>query len=269
VEQPIVPVSLHNHSEYSLLDSGCTVEELAGAAAKAGMEAVGLTDRNSISGCVAFFRACSRQQPQIHPVLGCEIDTDTGHPLVVLAENDEGYRSLCDLLSRSTHDFVPLSLERIGKSCEGLVALTGGTDAQIPTLLRQAKFDAARDAALRLAEIFPGRCYVELFRHRPADSVLCARLAEVADRAGLPMVACANTRYLRKADHRKYQIAASIRTLTLFHQPAPGKFLEADGSFHFLSPAGYRKWFSAFPGALENSVHIARRCRIPLLERAV
>jgi DNA polymerase-3 subunit alpha len=266
----MIPASLHNHSEYSLLDCAMRLKDMVKAARAFGMPAVGITDRNSIAGAVAFFRECLSHEPKVHPVLGCELVLQGGYPIVLLAKNDEGYANLCDLLSRTTDEFIPITLHRLKQCSAGLICLSGGHDAEIPRQLKLGQTVLADRLANAFAEIFPGRCYIELTYHQRADSVQCGRLHQLAQRTGLPMVAASNSRYLRPADQRAHQALASIRTLTLLDEAHPEKLhAETDGLHAFLSPRKMAQFFSAYPGALENTVTIAQRCRVHRLEAAV
>ncbi len=267
-EPVTVPVSLHNHGEFSLLRSTLRIAELVRAASSFGMPAVGLTDRNSVAGLTEFAKACQACQPALQPVLGCEVEMERGYPIVLLAMNDHGYGNLSELLTRTSHEFQPISWKKLARLSEGLICLTGGQDAEIPELLRTGKTAAADAFAQGLAELFPSRCYVELTWHQPVHSVMNLRLAELAERVQLPTVAAGNSKCLRAREHRSLQMLASIRTLTLFDSPAEDKPMPEDGHFYgFLSPAKFHRLYAGFAGAIENTRRIAAQCLIPMLAK--
>jgi DNA polymerase III alpha subunit len=264
----MVPVSLHNHSEYSLLESLLRLEHLVRAAAAFGMTHVGLTDRNSLSGVVKFTQLC--RQYGVEPVVGCELLMEDGFPLVLLIENDDGYGNACELLSTSEREFRPMAWKRLERFASGLLCLTGGQDAALPHLLTVGRRGEAAAHVERLGGLFPGRLWVELTRHRPADVVSCLRLAEFAASRGLPLIAGANSRSLRPQEARALQMLGSIRTLTLFEEPAAGKMVkDTHGGHAFLSPVKFRSLFANYTGALENTVAVAQRCQPLKLLRGV
>ncbi len=256
--------ALHNHSHYSLLDSACRIDDLVAAAVEEEMEALALTDKNTISGAVEFTQKC--RKAGLKPITGCEIELAGGFHLVLLAASDTGYANLCRLLSRTENDFQPVSWKRLSRHADGLIALSGCRHGEIPRLLAEDRQMDALPRARAYAELFPNRFYIELFHHLPGDPLLASRLTLLAEEAGLPLVATPNTHYRRSSDFRRYQVLASIRTLTLISQSHPAK--KPGGDYHFKSTREMRALFSHVPGALENTLQIARQCQCPLLENA-
>ena len=126
---------------------------------------------------------------------------------------------------------------------------------------------AALDAVVEIAGPDGAReVPLTAFHHLPGDPLLASRLTLLAEEAGLPLVATPNTHYRRSSDFRRYQVLASIRTLTLISQSHPAK--KPGGDYHFKSTREMRALFSHVPGALENTLQIARQCQCPLLENA-
>ena len=102
---------LHLHTDYSLLDGACDVDKLVEHVAKIGQKSVAMTDHGNIYGAVHFFDAAKKKG--IKPILGCELyickeEDHRAEPrsrpkynhLLVLAENEEGYRNLVRLPPR-------------------------------------------------------------------------------------------------------------------------------------------------------------------------
>ena len=107
---------LHLHTDYSLLDGACDVDKLAKHLVKLGQTSAAMTDHGNIYGAVHFFEAMHKKQ--LKPILGCEMyvcqnddhrapgDGDKYNHMLVLAENEEGYRNLVRLTSEAAlHGF--------------------------------------------------------------------------------------------------------------------------------------------------------------------
>ncbi len=255
-------IALHNHSCYSMLDSGCRVEELVATAAADGMPALALTDHCIISGAVEFVQRCA--EAGIRPIIGSELIVEGDLPLVLLCESDEGYRHLSELLTRGTHEYRPVPWRRVQRLSGGLIALSAGRDGELGRLAAGGDVENAVRRARFFAQIFPGRFYIELFHHQPADRVLAIRLRKVAEELGLPMVAAPNTHYLAPGDRRLYEVLSSIGTLTLLGEEHPAK--KEAGEYHFRTSAEMRRLFGDIPEALENTARVAARCHLSIFE---
>jgi DNA polymerase III alpha subunit len=108
---------------------------------------------------------------------------------------------------------------------------------------------------------------VELYYHQEADVAQNKRLAALAEVCGLPVVAGGSVHYLRPPDARAYAVLESIRTLTLTHEPAPGKRGNPSARHAFLTPGKAVRFFSQYPGAVENTQRISDACE--LIQRLV
>ena len=152
-------VHLHLHSEYSLLDGACRISDIPRRAAECGHRAVAITDHGVMYGAVAFYRACREQG--IKPIIGCEVyvasrsrltksadaDNRTDH-LVLLCQNEVGYRNLIALVSRGfTDGFYSkprVDMELLREHSEGLIALSACLAGHIPRLLLNGDYEGAR-----------------------------------------------------------------------------------------------------------------------------
>ena len=143
-------VHLHLHSEYSLLDGACRISEIPRRAKECGQDAVAITDHGVMYGAVAFYQACVREG--IKPIIGCEVYVAHGSRfektsgsdgyadhLVLLCENETGYRNLCEMVSLGfTEGFYNkprVDDELLRKYSEGLIALSACLGGRIPKLL--------------------------------------------------------------------------------------------------------------------------------------
>src|SRR6202789_1681742 len=160
---------LHLHSEYSLLDAACDVTKLVDRVATLGQKAVAMTDHGNIYGAVHFFNAAKAKGVQ--PILGCELyickeddhratpnpDLKYNH-LLVLAENEEGYRNLVRLTSEAAlHGFYRkprVSKDFLAKHSAGLIGFSGCLAGEVSQHIMEGSYDKAKAAAGQLQEIF-------------------------------------------------------------------------------------------------------------------
>src|SRR5690348_13401158 len=164
-------VHLHLHTDYSMLDGACDVEKLAARVKELGMPAVAMTDHGNIFGAFNFYHAAKNQG--IKPIIGCELyvckkddhDTrrtppegDSYHHLLVLAENEEGYRNLVKITSEaSLHGFYykpRISKRFLAEHARGLVGLSGCLKGEVAERLMEGNYAAAKEAAGQYSEIF-------------------------------------------------------------------------------------------------------------------
>ena len=162
-------VHLHVHTEYSLLDGACRIEQLAKAAKELGQEAIAVTDHGVMYGAVAFYKACLAQG--IKPIIGCEVyvsprrmdqkehglDNDYSH-LILLCKDETGYRNLCYLVSAAfTEGFYikpRIDWQLLHEHSQGLICLSGCLAGAIPQLIINGDYDAAKAKALELQALF-------------------------------------------------------------------------------------------------------------------
>src|SRR5580698_11316897 len=158
---------LHLHTDYSLLDGACDVEKLVQRVSSIGQKSVAITDHGNIYGAVHFFDAAKKHG--VHPILGCELyicqkDDHRAEPqgddynhLLVLAENEEGYRNLVRITSEaSLHGFYykpRVSKKFLAEHSRGLIGLSGCLKGEVAERLMEGKYDAARAAAGTFVDI--------------------------------------------------------------------------------------------------------------------
>lgn len=176
-----------------------------------------------------------------------------GVSVVLLAENERGYGNLCRLVSLRQLRDEPLDAAEVCEYAAGLVCLIGRVEGESP-LLRGDRLGVAIDV---LRDAFAGRFYVELAIHTPEDAVEARRRYRVACDAGVPVVATAESRCLRRDQDTTLKALASIGTLTLLDELHPDK---PEGLWHFRSPAEMGRLFQRCPEALASTLKIAERC---------
>ncbi len=268
-------VHLHLHSEYSLLDGACRIRDIPKRAKECGHTAVALTDHGVMYGAVAFYNACVAEG--IQPIIGCEVyvaprsrhDKTSGdaHPyhLVLLCENETGYRNLIEMVSLSfTEGFYVkprVDMELLRTHSEGLIALSACLAGRIPQLLTGGDVDGACRAAGELSAIFgKDHFYIELQDHGlPAQQQILPLLAEVARRCALPMVATNDCHYLRREDAETQSVLLCIQTNSRLSDGRPVGF-ETD-EFYYKTTEEMQELFAAYEGAIENTGRVADMCR--------
>jgi DNA polymerase-3 subunit alpha len=266
-------VHLRMHSEFSVVDGLVRIDEAVHAAASDGQGALGITDSANLFGAVRFYRAA--REAGVKPILGCDAwVANPGAPalpfrLALFAQDRTGYRNLCMLLSRAWidnqhHETAQLDPSWLDEAaCAGLIALSGGAAGEVGSLLLAGQAGAANEAAQRLAARFPGRFYLEVQRAgRPGDEACVRASAALASRLALPLVATHPIQFLAPGDFRAHEVRVCIAEgRTLSDPRRPRRFTEGQ---YFLTRAAMRERFADLPGALANTVQIARRCNLEL-----
>ena len=280
-------IELHTHSGYSFLDGASHPEELVIRAFELGYPALALTDHDGLYGSMEFARAA--REANIQPITGAEITVrDCGlpynetqlhpdhfmgssHPdepagqwhLTLLAETPQGYANLSRLLTEA-HRTSPrrtpsLPLDSLLAQTEGLILLTGCRRSP----LLQALEDCTATGevfAKRLVQAFgPNHVFVELQDNQMrGDKARIRRLARLADRQGLPVVATGNVHYHRSERHPLQDVLTAIRhrlTLDSSHRQ------RRPNAVSYLTPPGeMAERFASRPDAIANTCRIAERC---------
>jgi len=273
-------VHLHCHTEYSLLDGAARIEPLLQAAQEAGMPALAITDHGVMCGVVDFYRKAAKWG--VKPILGCEVyvaprsrfdrvhgvDDRLSH-LVLLAENDEGYRNLMQLVSRAHLEgfyYKPrVDRELLEQYSRGLIALSACLAGQVPEALLRGDWSAARSAAGTLAEIF-GResFFLELQNHGLAEQQrVNPLLHKLAGELALPLVATNDLHYVKQQDAALQDVLLCIQTgKTLQDEDRTLRF--AGDQFYLKSGGEMARSLPDWPQALSNTIRIAERCQVEM-----
>lgn len=268
-------VHLHVHSEYSLLDGACRIGDLVEAAAEAGQSAVALTDHGVMYGAIQFYQAAKKKG--IKPIIGCEVyvaprgradkvrelDGDYHH-LILLCENEQGYRNLCRMVSLGfTEGFYVkprVDRELLGQYHEGLIALSACLAGSVPQLLLAEKYEQAKAEALAMRDLFgENNYYLELQDHGlDEEKRVMAGLMKIAAETGIPTVCTNDVHYLKKSDAAVQKVLVCIQTNTTVMQKSPLSF--PTDEFYLKSA---EEMAALFPKeAIENTVRIAERCYV-------
>ena len=269
---------LHVHSEFSLLDGFCRIPDLIARTRELGMDAVALTDHGVMFGAADFYLEARRAG--IRPIVGCEVyvaprgraDRDAArdrrsYHLTLLARDVHGYRNLVKLTSRAHLEgfyYRPrVDRELLREHHEGLICLSGCPSGELARAAKDGGAGHAEAVARWHADLFgEGNYFVELQRHElPEEAMVNARLIELADGLGLPLVATNDVHYTKPQHRDAHDVLLCIQTGNVV---ADADRMRMDGEFHLRSPDEMERLFADQPEALANSVRIAERCEVDL-----
>jgi error-prone DNA polymerase len=277
-------VELHLHTCYSFLEGASLPEELALRASSLGYTALAITDHDGLHGAMEFAQACAAADVQ--PIIGVELtlahgllDSPASGPvhLTLLAECEQGYANLCRLVTlahRNTRSWEPgathlpaedprkpsLDPSDLRAHTEGLIVLTGCRQGELSRLVDRERFDQAEQAALRIVDLFgQSNTYIELQHNLvQGDTHRVQRLAELAQRLGLPVVATGNVHYHTRARHRLQDAMVAIKNRSTLENSH--RLRRPNNEFFLRPPHTVAELFGAYPQAITNTQMIAERC---------
>lgn len=271
-------VHLHNHSEYSMLDGACRIQDMVNWAVENSVPAVALTDHGNMFGAWELYDKAKKAG--VNPVVGCEVYVAPGdrrtrgkgqggpYHLTLLAEDATGYQNLLKLVSLGyTEGFYSkprIDMEILREYHHGIIALTGCIQGQVPQLLCSSRREEGIQNFKTLMEIMGQRnLYVEVQNHY-IDKELQAYpiMAELAKEFNLPIVGTNDCHYLRKSDHGMHDVLLCIQTKKTVNDQQRLRF---DNHFYFKSVDEMREALKDFPPeAISNTLEIANRCNLEL-----
>ncbi len=274
---------LHLHTLYSLLDGAIRLPDLMKSCAETGMKSVAVTDHGNMFGVVNFYQEAKKHG--IKPVIGFEAyvagekgmgdkSQRVGNHLVLLAQNDAGYRNLRYLSTKAFTDgfyYDPRVDKPLLKAhSEGLIALTACMAGAVPRAVRRGDMDEARREVRDLKSIFGDRLYLEiqsnaLKEQLPVNHGICA----LAREEGLPLVATADSHYVKREDAKAHEVLMAIASGRTFDDPK--RMRHDTEELYIKSPQEMYGALEAVTGvgvewkeAVHNSWLIAGQCNVDL-----
>lgn len=268
---------LHTHTEYSLLDGEASIKKLVARVKELGMDSCAITDHGSMYGVVDFYREAKSQG--IHPVIGCEvymaprsrfdkvhdIDNKTSH-LILLAENQKGYKNLIKLVSAGYIDgfyYKPrIDFEMLKEHSEGIIALSACIAGEVPKALLRGDYDEAKKIALKYAEVLgKDNYFLEIQDHGLSEQKrIIPDMLRLSEETGIGLVATNDIHYLKKEDAKYQDVLMCIQMEKKVDDPDRMKFETEE--FYIKSPEEMTSLFEYVPQAIENTEKIAKRCNV-------
>ncbi len=273
-------VHLHVHSEYSLLDGAIRITDMLRAAAGFGMPAVAITDHGNMHSALEFY--VKAIEFGIKPILGCEVYVapksrrDRGashgaarnHHIVLLAENNTGYRNLLKLLTLANFEgfyYKPrVDKELLTTYHEGLIGLSSCLHGEVASHLLAASYTRAEQAAMEYRDIFGNdNFFLELQANGMTEQEIVNRdLIHLSEKTGIPLVATNDCHYLKAEDAKAHDVLLCIQTGKTVLDEKRMRFSTSE--LYFKSPEQMWSTFHDVPTALQNTLAIAERCNVSL-----
>lgn len=256
---------LHCHSSFSFLDGASNPEDLAIRAKEVGLSALAITDHDDFGGIVRF--AYAARELQLPAIIGCELTLEDDSHLILLVENERGYKNLSYLITQARmgaqRGSPRVLYDQLDKRSAGLVALSGCPHGRIPSSLFSNDFEQARDVAGRLHEIFGERFYIELWNHfSNQEAVIAKRLLELSASMSIPWVVTNNVHYAAPDGRAVHDVLTCLKhNVTL---SSAGRRLRPNGSFYMKSPSEMEHLWRHDLTGLKNTIKIAERCQFRL-----
>ena len=266
-------VHLHLHSEYSLVDSTVRIAELMERCAADGMPAVALTDQNNLFGMVKFYKKALAAG--VKPIIGADLrivnEDDSSRPihLILLCQNEAGYRNLSQLLTQAYLEGQvrgePLARREwlTRANCDGLIALSGGLQGDVGHALLNGHEEEARSLLDAWQEVFGDRYYLELIRTgRAGEEDVTQASLTLANRTGTAVVASNDVRFVSRDNFNAHEARVCIQEGRGLADPDRPRDYSEDQ--YLRSSQEMAELFADVPEALENALEIARRCSLDL-----
>ena len=265
------------HTQYSLLDGAIRIDDLLQRVSEYGMPAVATTDHGTLFGAVEFYEKAGKAG--IQPIIGCEMyiasrsrfdkspaDNRELCHIILLAENQEGYRNLCRLATAAQLEgfyYKPRIDRELLKECsQGLIAMSACLHGEIPRRIMAGRMDQAEQAARDYLAMFgENRFFLEIQNNGIDDQVrVNAALIDMSRRLSIPLVASNDCHYLSREDVRAHDVLLCIQTGKTVHDAERLKF--RTDQLYFKPASEMADYFKDTPEALANTVAIARRCHL-------
>ncbi len=272
-------VNLHVHTEYSLLDGACRIKKLVERVKELGQTAVAITDHGNMYGVAEFWKTAKNLG--VKPIIGCEVyvaprtrhdrepklDARPYH-LILLCENNIGYRNLVKLVSagfiEGFYNRPRVDLELLKKYHEGLICLSACLIGEVPRLLADGQYLAAKAKALEYRDIFgEGNYFLEVQDHGIREErLILPQLYRLSAETGIPLAATNDCHYLRREDAELQNVLLCIQTGKLLGEPTGLSF--ETNEFFVKSADEMAELFRGHEEAVTNTALIAERCNVSM-----
>ena len=271
---------LHLHTDYSLLDGACDVDKLAKHLTKIGQTSAAITDHGNIYGAVHFFDAMKKKN--LKPILGCELyvckeeshlrehadpDSKYNH-LLVLAENEAGYRNLVRLTSEAAlHGFYKkprVSKNFLAAHTEGLIGFSGCLAGEVSQHIMAGNYDLAKKSAGELETMFGrGNFFLEIQDHHLGpDKAVTEAMFRLEKDLDIPLIATNDSHYIENEDSRAHEVLLCVQTAGSMNDPKRFKFDTQE--FYIKSADEMHQLFAHAPEVCTRTMQFPERCNLEL-----
>ncbi len=270
---------LHLHTDYSLLDGACDVDKMVKHVHSLGQTSVAMTDHGNIYGAVHFFNAA--KEKGIKPILGCELyickeedhrakpnpDLKYNH-LLVLAENEEGYRNLVRLTSEAAlHGFYRkprVSKAFLAKHSTGLIGFSGCLAGEVAQHVMEGHYDKAKATAGQYQDLFgKGNFFLEIQDHQLGpDKAVCDAMFRMEKELDIPLIATNDSHYIASDDSRAHEVLLCVQTAGSMNDPKRFKF--DTNEFYIKSGDEMARLFAHAPHVVSGTMQFPERCNLKL-----
>lgn len=260
---------LHVHTQYSILDGAAKIKSLVEKAKDSGMKALAITDHGNMFGVLEFFNTAKAEG--IKPIIGCEVyvahesrnykrgkQDRSGHHLILLAKNLEGYRNLSRLTSLGYLEgfyYTPrIDKEILRKYSNGLIASSACLGGELPTAMLNNGTEKAESVLKEFIDIFGDDFYIELQNHGiPEQLKVNPLLADLAHKHKRKIIATNDVHFVNAEDFEAHRILICLNTGKDFDDSAS---LEYTGQEYLKTPEQMAEIFKEYPEALTNTTEV-------------
>ena len=270
-------VHLHCHTDYSLLDGACEISQMMQIIAEQKMPAVAMTDHGNLFGAVEFYNAAIATG--VHPVIGCEVyvnqkshktrdDSDRYNHLILLAQDQEGYKNLLKLNSTGYLEgfyYKPrVDKQLLAEHSKGIIAMSACLRGDVNEALLADNYTEGQRLAGEYLDIYgKDNFFLEIQDHgMEKDRTLVPLVAKLSKKLGIPLAATNDAHYLRKDDARAHEALMCISMGKTLSDPKRMKFDHPE--FYLKSRKEMEAIFGDYPEALDNPWEIAQRCQVKI-----
>lgn len=271
-------VHLHLHTEYSLLDGMCKIQDVTSLARKYRMNSLAITDHGTMAGVVKFYKEAIDKG--VKPIIGSEMyiapksrfdktkqEVNAFH-ITLLASDETGYKNLMAL---STFSFLEgfyykprIDIELLSKYSKGIIGMSGCLQGEIPYLLLKGEIEKAEEAAKKYIEIFgKDNFYLEIMDNKLSEQQKAnSEIIRMGKKLGIKVVATNDCHYLNREDAFAHEVLLCIQTKTHIEDIKRLKFETEE--FYFKTQEEMEESFKEIPEALKNTLEISEKCNVEI-----
>ncbi len=270
-------VHLHLHTEYSLLDGMCRIEEVVPLAHKFGMNSLAITDHGTMAGVIKFYTKSIENG--IKPIIGIEMyiapksrfekkmdEQKSSFHITLLAKEQEGYKNLMKLSTISYLEGIyykpRIDKEVLSKYSKGLIGLSGCLQGEIAWYLKNDNFQKALETAGLYSEILgKDNFYLEImYLNLEEEKKIIPLLIEISKKTGIKLVATNDCHYIHKSDKLAHEVLLCIQTRSKLDDP--NRFRFQTDQIYFKRPEEMIERFKEIPEAIDTTVEISEKCNL-------